>query len=62
MKKRDYIAPYFKAVKQNFDLKAQVFSLNSFEKYVEFVQLNFAWMIANFSSPCQRPGASQGFP
>ena len=48
-RKRNFIETYFKAVKQNFGLKAQVFSSSSFQKHVELVQLAFtAWMIANF--------------
>ena len=48
-RKRNYIETYFKAVKQNFGLKAQVFSSTSFQKHVELVQLAFTtWMIANF--------------
>jgi len=48
-RKRNHIETYFKAVKQNFGLKAQVFSSTSFQKHVELVQLAFTtWMIANF--------------
>ena len=47
--KRNYIETYFKAVKQNFGLKAQVFSSTSFQNHVELVHLAFtSWMIANF--------------
>jgi len=48
-RKRNYIETYFKAVKQNFGLKAQAFSSTSFQKHVELVQLSFTtWKIANF--------------
>ncbi|AKI97989.1 hypothetical protein [Kosmotoga pacifica] len=47
--RRNYIETYFKEVKQNFGLKAQVFSTRSINRHVELVQLAFTvLMLARF--------------